>query len=301
MRRCFPRVALTVSGSSSSLQRTVRAVLDQLVAVRSVIQFIVTHPANEGRRIRQLGRAVRFQVSSRLGRPTIARLGPSARMEVPRHAQSASKVLYANPPDYHEMMAWRRIIRPGDVFVDVGANVGTYSLWAGDHGARVLAFEPHPVAATRLRTNVAMNDFPIAVYEAALGEKAGALALTEDLESTNHLDFTHSSGSIPIAVLTLDEVIRDQGDFLMKIDVEGAEELVLRGATDALVNRRIRVMQLEWNSLSETLLGRSRSELADLLRTYGYHFSRPDVSGRLLPCDPSSSSSEDVFVTRDPV
>lgn len=285
---------------SYSLRRRVRAALGQLAAVRSVTRFIVTHPANDGRRVRQLARAVRFQVSSRLGRPTIARLGPSARMEIPRHATSASKVVYANPPDYHEMMAWRRIIRPGDVFVDVGANVGTYSLWAADHGACVLAFEPHPVAAARLRVNVAMNEFPITVYEAALGETAGTLALTADLESTNHLDFTHSSGSIPITVLTLDEVIRDRGDFLMKIDVEGAEELVLRGGMDALANRRIRAMQLEWNSLSETLLGRNRSELADLLRTYGYHFSRPDVFGRLLACDPSRSSSADVFVTRDP-
>lgn len=68
-------------------------------------------------------------------------------MTIPRQANSASTVVYANLPAYSEMLAWRRIIRPGDVFIDVGANVGSYGLWAADHGACVLAFEMHPVAA----------------------------------------------------------------------------------------------------------------------------------------------------------
>lgn len=284
----------------SWLRRAGRVARDQLAALQSVTRFIVTHPANEGRRGRQLARAARFQSMSRLGRPTIARLGPTARMTIPRHANSASKVVYANPPDYAEMVAWRRIIRPGDVFIDVGANVGSYSLWAADHGARVLAFEPHPVTAGHLRANVVMNDFPITVYEAALGETAGTLALTGDLESRNHLDFTDSAGSISVAVLTLDEVVDDRDELLMKIDVEGAEELVLRGARQALTDRRIRVLQLEWNSLSDALLGRSRAQLTELLQSFGYHFSRPDNSGRLVACDPSSIGA-DVFVTRDPV
>lgn len=287
------------SSSPGQHQRWSRA-RGQLSAARSVTRFIWTHPANDGKRVRQLARAVAFQVSSRLGRTTTARLGDSAVLRVPPHVKSASKVVYANPPDYHEMMAWRQIIRSGDLFLDVGANVGTYSLWAADLGANVLAFEPHPDSAANLRLNVELNQLPIIVYEVALGESAGKLRLTRGLDSMNHMDFSDSPDSVQVDVLTLDSVIGGQGDFLMKIDVEGAEELVLRGGSVALASRQIRAMQLEWNSLSVSLLGSDRRSLANLLASHGYHFSRPDVNGNLRACDPRVDGS-DIFVTRDPI
>ena len=50
--------------------------------------------------------------------------------------------VYGNPPNYPEMVTWRQVLRPADLFVDVGANIGSYSIWAGEMGANVIALEP---------------------------------------------------------------------------------------------------------------------------------------------------------------
>src|SRR5215203_2592064 len=95
-----------------------------------VLRYVWRHPANRHARWRGVGRAVAFQVRGRLGRPTLATIGSRSRMWVELHHAGASKVLYSNPPDWPEMLAWQRLLSPGDLFVDVGSNVGAYALWA---------------------------------------------------------------------------------------------------------------------------------------------------------------------------
>ena len=69
----------------------------------------------------------------------------------------------------------------------------------------------------------------------------------------------------------------------MKIDVEGAERLVLEGASRALADLRIDLLQIEWNHCSLDLLGEDRKPVAELLRKCGYELCRPDASGALVP------------------
>jgi len=70
----------------------------------------------------------------------------------------------------------------------------------------------------------------------------------------------------------------------VKIDVEGAERLVLEGAT-ALLDKGRPVLQLEWNRRSIDTLGEDRAPVAALLESGGYRFYRPDSAGSLLPVD----------------
>lgn len=210
------------------------------------------------------------------------------------HSAASSKVLYANPPDWNEMLAWQRILRPGDLFVDVGSNVGSYALWAGDLGARVLAIEPSPEALTQLRVNLALNDFPITVVSCALADRPGRMPLTRGRGTTNHLLLDGTAGD-EVVVDTLDAVLGDACAAGVKIDVEGAERLVLEGARRALTQRRIGALQIEWNAASWQLLGETRLPVADLLCSYGYRLMAPDASGTLHPIDPPTESVADLF------
>ncbi len=298
-----------------------------------VARFVLTHPANRGRRGRQLTRAVLFQLRGRLGFSTRTRIGERSWMQVELHAASGSKVVYANPPDFNEMIAWRRILRPGDLFVDVGANVGSYSLWAAECGTDVIAIEPHPQTAARLRRNVALNPYPIQVRQVALADRPGRLWLTSGLDSENHLlvgpdgpagpdragrqsdgpdragrqsDGPDRAGrqsdpaGIEVAVQTLDDLVESRHPVFVKIDVEGAEELVLRGATRALTDERILAIQLEWNSASADLLGRGRDVVAELLTGHGFRLFRPSARGDLVWC-PHPDVGPDVFAVRPEV
>lgn len=244
-----------------------------------VLAYVLYHPANEGQRLRALGRAAAFQVRGRLlRRSTIARVGTTMTVEAPLHATGVSKAVYANPPDWLEMHAWRRVLRSGDLFVDVGSNAGLYSLWAADCGALPLAVEPDPTNARRCRDNLARNGVAAEVLECALGSAPGTMRFTSGGDTLNHL-VTSEDENLPshsVEVRTLDDVLDGRHARGVKIDVEGAERLVLEGATEALREQRVDVFQIEWNAQSVAQLGEGRQPLADLLRQHGYVLCEPD-------------------------
>jgi FkbM family methyltransferase len=254
-----------------------------LSQARNVLRYVWTHPANADRRCRSVARAVAFQVRGRLGLPTLTTVGEQALMRVELHATAASKMLYANPPDWNEMWAWRRMLAPGDLFIDVGSNVGSYALWAADAGATVIAIEPGIQAAARLRANVGLNNLPITVRQCALAHRPGRMRLTQDTDATNHLVLGSAMAcdGAEVYVDTLDNVLGERYAAGVKIDVEGAERLVLEGTRRALSQHRIGALQIEWNAASQQLLGETRTPVAEILKEHGYTLMRPNAQGVL--------------------
>ena len=144
-----------------------------------------------------------------------------------------------------KVKALRAVLRPGDVFVDVGANKGDFSLLAArlmhDRG-RVLCFEPEPANVGWIERSVARNRYesievlPIALADAEgtatlhLGEKSGWHSLLRT-------DGVAVTGSIDVPTRRLDDVLAERGIErvdAVKIDVEGAEDRVLDGAERTL-------------------------------------------------------------------
>ena len=153
------------SGRASLLR-----VMNNVTMTKGIVDFIWTHPANKKEQVRALLRAINFQTRGRLlHQRTLARLGDRSMVWVDLHRPAASKVLYANPPDHPEMLVWRQVLRPGDLFIDVGANIGTYTIWAGELGAEVIALEPARDTFALLVENVALNGYPVKPIEAAAG------------------------------------------------------------------------------------------------------------------------------------
>jgi hypothetical protein len=86
-----------------------------------------------------------------------------------------------------------------------------------------------------------------------------------------------------VEVRTLDQVLGDRVAAGVKVDVEGAEPLVVRGATRALTEHRIKLIQFEWNASAEALLGEERRQTAGFLESLGYEFFRPGDAGEVIP------------------
>lgn len=143
----------------------------------------------------------------------------------------------------------KNFLEPGFCFIDVGANIGWFTLLAakavGENG-RVIAFEPRPDLCSRLKMSVDENDFlHVETYEVALGKKPGQMSVAckraaanpggtwsipnERLKSA--LDDTYEQ--FEVDVRCLDEFDVDRCD-LLKIDIEGAEYLALSGASSFL-------------------------------------------------------------------
>jgi FkbM family methyltransferase len=126
-------------------------------------------------------------------------------------------------------------IGAGDVVYDVGAHVGFFSICSARLGARVVAVEPDPVNADRLRRNANLNGFDIDVIEAAAWSESGRVELVPGESSKEHV-VAPGDG---IASVTLDELTRHcPAPTLIKMDVEGAEDRVLEGARRILAERR---------------------------------------------------------------
>jgi FkbM family methyltransferase len=246
---------------------------------KNVAKFVWEHPSNEGQRARAIMRAAGFQVRGRvLHRRTLARLGRKSMIWADLHRTGASRVVYANPPDHHEMLVWRNYLRPGDLFVDVGANVGSYSIWTAELGAEVIALEPASDTFALLEENVALNHYPIKTIRAAAGANPGTARFTRGQDCVNRLD---RDGAAEITVLTLDSIIGKRTVAGMKVDVEGFELDVLRGCEQALSEQRVKLIQLEWNATSMQAVGTDRQPVADFLAQHDYRLYRADPNGSL--------------------
>jgi FkbM family methyltransferase len=250
---------------------------------KSVVEFTWNHPANEQARMRALIRLARFQARGRfLRRPTLARLGERSAVWAHLHRHASMKVVCANPPDHPEMLVWQQSLRPEDLFVDVGANIGSYVVWAGELGAEVIALEPAQDTFALLGQNVALNGYPVELIQAAAGAYCGTTRFTTGKDTVNRV---HPEGEIGTKLVTIDSVIGSRTVRGMKVDVEGFEIEVLRGCVQALSDQRVKLIQLEWNASSLKAVGTDRQPVADLLAQYEYQLYRPDSSGRLVPVD----------------
>lgn len=194
-----------------------------------------------------------------------------------------------------------RILRPGDTFIDVGANVGFFTALAaravGPTG-RVIAYEPSPVACAKLRQMVEANRLhQVEVVEAGLGATAGSETIYWSAAAGNHTPtmLPHpASDHRAVEVRTLDAEARrlDLASIaLIKIDVEGFELRVFQGATGLLARHFIRRVLCEFNQPWLSLAGTSIAALAAHIEAAGFHRAahsgmRPDSPNRLYELTP---------------
>jgi len=134
-------------------------------------------------------------------------------------------------------LLFQNLVKPGMIVVDVGANVGIYTIYALKHGCTVYAFEPTPETFEILCENTLINGFegsPNAhLYNLAVAEKAGELMLAKVKGISGHNSLfpeNETNERVTVKAISLDEELDmlDRVD-IVKIDVEGAEPLVLKG------------------------------------------------------------------------
>lgn len=166
-------------------------------------------------------------------------------------------------------------LRPGMTFVDVGANVGYFTLLAASLGARVIAYEPTPAVFARLRQNVALNGFDnVMLVNAAVADQRGTLTLYQspDDPEANNL-FGDGDHSVEVAAVALDDDLKERGVQkvdLLKIDAEGAEPMVLLGSARLLSGSSAPSVILEVNPVTLRSANSEPAALLEALETKGY-------------------------------
>lgn len=194
----------------------------------------------------------------------------------------ATGIVYTGLPEYSEMAFALHYLREGDLFVDVGANVGAYTILAAAVGARAISFEPVSIAARHLAENVRVNDFAdlVEVRQAAVGSAPGEVRISTGGDTVNRVlaEAEPSLESAIVPVERLDDVLGERLINLLKVDVEGWEQEVFAGAATLIANRRIEAVIVEMNG-SGRRYGFADRDLHQLLRSSGFTciaYSPPD-------------------------
>lgn len=211
------------------------------------------------------------------GRPVdVEALGVKVRVR-PNNNICEKRLLFA-PANFDavELDILAKHIKPGFVFIDVGANVGAYALFVAaraDASARILAIEPQPAINQRLVANIALNGFStIKPMELAVADRSGELTLFIDAKNSGEssVKIVAAGGAEPVKVMAkrLLDIVQEEGFTKLdaiKLDVEGAEDLILdpffADAPEALYPTLLIV---------ENGTGRWQIDLPDLLDRYGY-------------------------------
>lgn len=180
----------------------------------------------------------------------------------------------------YELAVTRRVVelaKGGGTFVDVGANLGYFSLlWAATKpGNQCLAFEASPRNIHRLRENIRRNSLEsqIEVIPHAAGKARGKLHFDAGPEDqTGWGGFTTDSKSgIEVDVVRIDESVPTNIPIsLLKVDIEGADAWALMGCDRLLKARQVKQIWFEQNKPRMQALGIPESAAQDYLRSVGY-------------------------------
>ncbi|MGE3181577.1 MAG: FkbM family methyltransferase [Phycisphaerae bacterium] len=224
--------------------------------VAKVSQFIWKHPANRGKRLSTLSRAICWQVAKRVtGKPWVFALPGGMKIKCYPDSHPGSIALYTNGMhDLDEMIFMKRYLRPSDRFLDIGANIGVYSFFAapliGPDGT-IDAFEPGDPAFERFQENIALNRLEnrISLHKKAVSAEDGEVQFVIGHDATNRIadDRAATTDIMRLPCVALDNHFADTAYALGKIDTEGAEPLVLRGAEKMLRSANPPVWILEIN------------------------------------------------------
>ena len=267
-----------------------------------LIKFVWVHPLNRINRWRAISRLLRWQIVSFLlpealiGVPFVNK----TRLYMQRGMTGATGNWYCGLHEIDDMGFVLHVLRPHDLFVDIGANIGSYSvLAAGGTGARGIAIEPIQATFAKLVTNLINNalDSLVDSYRIGISNNPGTRKFTTTKETCNHI---LASGEVApceeIPVTTLDELLREQQPALIKIDVEGHELFVIEGAKKTLSSPQLLAVIMETNG-SGLRYGVEEQQIVSLMQNAGFSRWNYDAINRVLqPIHATSVTGNTIFI-----
>lgn len=200
--------------------------------------------------------------------------------------------IYCGLHEFADMALVMHALRPGDLFLDIGANVGSYTVLASSVcGARTIAFEPDPVTAVNLRRNVTINniDHLVEVQESALGAQSGEVAFTVGQDTINRVAGSGDGETRLVRLSRLDDISGAQAPTLIKLDVEGYEDQVLAGAAAVLAAPSLLAIETEAQD----------SRTIDAIKNFGFAQRYYDPWTRRLSTQPGSQHASNALFVRD--
>ncbi len=271
------------------------------MSLLNTLIFILDHPLNRNNRINAISRFITWQIGSRiLKAPVIVPFVNNSRLIVKTGMTGATGNIYAGLHEFEDMSFLMHVLRSEDVFVDVGANIGSYTILAGAAiGAKCVSIEPIPSTFYLLLDNVNINQIydKVTALNIGIGDKEGKIRFTYELDTVNHVatDKDINVSTILVDVKKLDDILTSVAAFLIKIDVEGFEASVIAGADNVLSNKCTNVIIMEFGGA--TIYGFDDSILHSTMLNYGFRpFKYLPFNRELIALSDYNKSGNTIYV-----
>lgn len=218
----------------------------------NILRFILSHPLASKNKIEALRRFFLYQLGKLFNPyPIVYPYTPRTKLIIERGMNGATGNIYCGLHEFEDMAFLLHFLRQEDLFVDVGANIGSYTVLAsGEVGAKSLTFEPVRTTYDRLMNNITINhiDDKVKAYNMGIGARKDVLRFTSNLDSVNHVAIEGEDETyFEVQVNSLDNILGDQCPSLIKIDVEGFEKEVIAGAKGLLERNELKALIIELN------------------------------------------------------
>lgn len=215
-----------------------------------VIKKILNHPLNRRSKTSTLVRFIKWQIASRiLPYPVVFPFMERSKLIITRGMTGATGNLYCGLDEFTDMGFLLHFLQEGDLFGDVGANIGSYTvLAASEIGCQTISIEPHPKTFSKLSDNIRINDISnrIIALNIGMGSKPGKVDFSDGLDTTNHVVLApENSKTVSVNIKKLDDIMEGKSPALLKVDVEGFEKEVFAGAEKTLAKPELQAIIVE--------------------------------------------------------
>lgn len=196
----------------------------QLDGVQQLNRLFSTHPLSREEPAKAWMRFLRCQIRSRLHTEVVFQWIGGQSLLVRRGMTGATGNICVGLHEFSDMMVALHFLREGDLFLDIGANVGSYSVLAsGVCRARSWAFEPDSITAEHLRRNLKLNRLEslVKIHQCALGPEEGDVGFTTGLDMENRVAGAEE-GEADVQIVRqkpLYALVKNENPLMMKIEV----------------------------------------------------------------------------------
>ncbi len=230
---------------------------------------------------------------------TIIQHGDGSRMKVDRSGIIGYRLFWFGYHSVRELRLLGRVLQPGMVFADIGANQGEFTLYAARRvgaGGKVISFEPIPAIYGHLSENIRLNNLHnVQAFNCGLSDAPGTFTMYTTDNNESGMGSLYPDDEHPRIVGTVEVDVFDrvferlalQRLDAMKIDVEGAELPVLRGA-QAAIARHKPVILVEVTESAQQVSGHSSAALIAFLLELHYDIFLIGTRSRLTKVDSST-------------
>jgi len=232
-------------------------------------------------------KAVSFQIFKRITKSIVSmKLFNGKQIFLYPDSNVSSMFAYTSIPDKKEIEILRQYSTPNTVFLDVGANIGSYSTLLMDKVKNIYAFEPHPLTAKQCKMNFLLNNYDEKqVIQLALNDTCGEVYFTDNKTQTSINKISHESRDcFKVTSDTLDTFANKHLDkdsnYIVKIDTEGFEYNVLKGGETFFKEYNVDCIVFE-------CFGGPDSSVFKMFQNYGYktlkidsnnYYARKDIN-----------------------